>query len=274
MHPAFGLARYTAWTRPADDEQATAQTIALMARFIAEDAKDPLIVQAARRAAATARSGPEAVAAVFFFLKRNVRFVEDRELASPLPLGNPTEVLVRPRDLLRMPQPQGDCDDWAMAAAAMLAALGIPTLLVTIAAEPARPDIYTHVYLVALTEHGPIALDPSHGPYPGWRPRAQGKIRIWRTALPAVPASLGSLWQDIAYIGTETFADIAKARWGQPPPGTYIQRGPEGEVFYRQQPGTKFEFPTTQVGGTGLGGWMTAAVLVIVVLLLARAISR
>jgi hypothetical protein len=281
-HPAFGgLARFARWPRPDDDELATAQTVGLMARYIRQDARHPLLRRVALQAAAAAKKPKEAAAAIFHWIRRRVRLVEDRALAQAggFPEPEDAEVLIRPLDLLRMPQPQGDCDDQVMLAAAMLGALGIPSVLVTIAADPAQPGRYSHVYLVALTPQGPLSLDPSHGPYPGWHPPALGKTKIWRLSMPtlgfALPDSATTatnFWQDLARTGAETFADIARARWGQPPAGTYVQTGPGGSVYYRQQPGT-FQFPTAQIG-SGWGGWVTAAVLVVVVLLLVKAVTR
>lgn len=277
-HPLFGVApiRATTWRRPEDDEAATAQTVAAMAEFIRQDACHPLIRQATYEAVGALRGDPAAdVAAVFRWIKRRVRFIEDRELArlGGFPAPDQAEVLVRPVDLLTMPQPAGDCDCQAMLGAAMLRALGIDSELVTIAADPGDRSRYSHVYLAAILPGGArVPLDLSHGRYPGWAARTLGKVRTWSINMPqslkglgfdlptaAGNGSLGIDWAAILQTGVETGAKIATAQWGQPPAGTYTQTGPQGSVYYRQPEGTSaaLQFPTTQISGN----WVTVAVI-------------
>ena len=57
-----------------------------------------------------------------------------------IPIQDPTkELLIAPPTLLAMPQPRGDCDDYAMLARAMLRAAGIRMSFITLKADEAQP---------------------------------------------------------------------------------------------------------------------------------------
>lgn len=260
----FGTARLraTVHRQPDDDEARTAHTISLMAEYVRQDAKAPIVRQAAYQAIShlAGRDARQEAIAVWQWVRSRVRFVHDSDFA----IGDDAEVLVRPVDLLRMPQPSGDCDDFSMLVAALLRALGIPSAFVTVAADPRSADQYTHVYVVAMLPNGPLALDASHGPSPGWEPKPQGKRRVW-----PIDGGLGAIdWAGILERGASTAFDILKSRYGQPPEGTYIQRG--SEVFYRQPSGAPpLAFPGVQVGG-GLGTVLIAAAVLAFLLLIAR----
>jgi hypothetical protein len=270
VHLLFGAApiRASSWRRPEDDELATAQTIALMKLFTLEDAGSPIVRRAAEEAIAalSVRNAMAEAAAVWMWIRRHVRLVSDVELArlAGFPEPEEAEVLIRPVDLLRMPQPQGDCDCQAMLGAAMLRALGIDSEFATIAADPGDPSRYSHVYVLAKMPCGrQVPLDFSHAPGPGWMALSLGKTRVWysrRVGLGAVD------WGGLLKIGTQTTADILKARYGQPPVGTYIQSGPSGQTIYRQPEGASaLQFP----GISASGSWVTyAAILVAVVILI------
>jgi hypothetical protein len=70
-----------------------------------------------------------------------------------------------------------------MAAGAMLTAIGVPVGLVTIAADPAAPEVYSHVYLIAHAPSGDIAVDASNGLRSNWYAPAAGKAKIWEVPL-------------------------------------------------------------------------------------------
>jgi len=159
-----------------------------------------------------------------------------------------TEVLIRPADLLSMPDPAGDCDDHAMLAGAMLLSRGIEPELMTIAADPATPDLFTHVYTRARLATGPLALDTSHGEAPGWEAPAAGKSRRWR--LQEMTTLGGIDWSSIINTSVKAGTEILTARYGQPPEGTYKQAGPAGSVYYRQpQNAGPLQFPGLQATG-------------------------
>ena len=255
---------------PPGDDEATAITIAHMAHYAKQDSLSPIVRRAAAEAAATAQSNGAADIAesVFRWIQRRIRYQVDQATASPVwQDADNTEVLIRPVDLLTMPRPAGDCDDFSMLCASMLRALGIETSFKTVAADPAAPHLYSHVYVVAHTPQGQVALDTSHGDRPGWEVRTAGKSRLWRVE--DAMSQLGALpdWAtELIKIGGQTGAKIAEARFGQPPAGTYIQRG--DEILFRQPKGSApFAFPDVGVNAGG-GGFGTMLLVVSVVALL------
>jgi hypothetical protein len=240
-----------------------------MKLFTLEDSRSPIVQRAAQQAIAS-QGSPSALAqvgAVWAWIRRHVRLVSDAELARLAGIEDPeeAEVLVRPVDILNMPQPMGDCDCQAMLGAAMLAALEIPSEFVTIAAAPDDPDRYSHVYVLAQLPGGrQVPLDFSHAPGPGWVALSLGKARVWyspRVGLGAINID----WGGLIKTGVESTADILKARYAQPPVGTYIQKN--GQVTYRQPAGASaLAIP----GVSASGSWLTiGAVLIVIVLLLA-----
>lgn len=273
-HPAFsGPVRAQAIARPDDDEAATAETAGIMAAMIRQDSKDELVKLAAAAAVAGAAGQVERqIEAVFAWVKAHVRFREDSAIAAQLRglalTPEDTEVLIRPADLLRMPEPAGDCDDFAMLGGAMLAALGIPVALVTIAADPAEPDVYTHVYLLAASPSGPIAVDASHGPRVGWQAPAAGKARIWEvTALTRQHPGLGVAidWNAIIQTGVQAGAAIAK---NVTLPSGFYQTGPQGTTYVQPAGSSALSFPTAQLTG-GISTTMVVILVGAVALLLA-----
>lgn len=254
LHPAFsGRALFTIEQRPAgnDDEANTAQTVGRMVEYIREDSLHPIV----RRAAldATRNAGADVRLSIHPWIRSHVRFVDDAELAKEItddPLS--AEVLVRPVDLLTMPRPAGDCDDQSMLCAAMLRALGVRTWLKTIAADPADPSRYSHVYVIADGPGGPMSVDASHGPYPGWEARAVGKTKLWpvdeekenmRSNLGFTPEATGTpWWQTVVTSGEQIAGNIFTARYGVPqlangqtvtmtPAGTYASQYPAGAIL-------------------------------------------
>jgi len=118
---------------------------------------------------------------------RGMQFQRDEATAAPWDLDpwNPiVEMLIRPADQARLQQPIGDCDDFAMYGAAHLLAHRIPCSFVTIAADAEAPAQYSHVYLAAYPESGQfagmrVAMDLSHGWYPGWEHTEVFRFREW-----------------------------------------------------------------------------------------------
>ncbi|MCC7497316.1 MAG: transglutaminase domain-containing protein [Bryobacterales bacterium] len=270
LHPRFGRRLVTMQTaaRPADDETATAQTIGVMAALVREDARSPIVRQAAMQSIAELGSRDERkeIASVFKWVKRHVRYRADAELAQDTPAQDPdtTEVLIRPVDLLTMPEPTGDCDDFAMLTAALLRALGIRANFVTIAADEEDPTRYSHVFLEAITSSGErIALDTSHGPRPGWQAPAVGKSKTWSIDQPMQQSTLGATepawWQTLVNTGVNTASGILSARYGHAPQGTYIQDG--DKLYYRptdSQAGP-LSFPTSQISDPS--GWIVIGLI-------------
>jgi hypothetical protein len=266
--PEFsGLVKIRTPDRPADDELATAQTIARMVSLTRADSLAPELRQAALEATRGAADVAAKCGALFWWIKRRVRFLEDRTLIGAYTDDSTIdELLIRPLELLRDPDPEGDCDDFSMLTAAMLRSLGIETYFKTIAADPDDPAVYSHVYAVAVLPSGErLAMDTSNGPYPGWEARPAGKSRLWRID---VQNGLGEIdWGSLIKTGADTFSSIAKNRWGQPPAGTYMQQGEN--ILFRQPAGaTSFTFPGTQIGFGGTSSLILIVGAVAVMLLL------
>lgn len=208
---------------------------------------------------------------VWTWIKQRVRFVPDSVNAGYVTSSpNVAEVLIRPIDLVLMQDAAGDCDDFSMLGAAIFRALGIPVCFCTVAADPSQPDQYSHVYLYV--DGSPF--DASHGTYQGWEcPNRFGKIQFWsvETGMPIAnngglgyaPAGGSAWWQGLLDQVSSVGLDIAKARYGVPPPGTVIQTaGGTISTGVSPQPGA--------VLNTGVNSsfpsWLIPAVLAAVVL--------
>jgi hypothetical protein len=138
------------------------------------------------------RRRPKRSHVLIHLLLPRIRFQEDADTAKAYGLtgagstvgvdGAPViEILIRPADMLRTimaGQAVGDCDDYSMLCAALCRSLGYKVAFATVAGVPERPDVYSHVYVVAWTGDGTrVALDCSHGQYPGWEaPNYLGKM--------------------------------------------------------------------------------------------------
>jgi hypothetical protein len=216
-HPAFaGPALFTIEQRPGDDdEQNTAQTVDRMAEYIRADSLHPIVRRAAHTA--TRGAGADVRGSIHSWIRSHVEFVYDAELAKEIS-GDPlaAEVLVRPVDLLTMPRPQGDCDDQSMLCAAMLRALGVKTWLKTVAADPEDTSRYSHVYVIADGPGGAMALDCSHGPYPGWEVAAAGKTKLWPVEETNMQGLRAIDWNQTIQTLTNSATDILGARYGVP----------------------------------------------------------
>lgn len=280
QHPYFGgrPIRATLFEQPTDDENKTAHTIALMSHLAAMDASAPTIREAAFEAIKpiAERNQRNEAAAVWAWIKRHIRYTEDRKFAQHLAGVDAaeTEVLIRPVDLLDMKRPAGDCDDFSMLAVAMCRALGIRADFRTVAADPSSAD-YTHVYAVAFTPEGELPLDASHGPAPGWETPAHGKRKTWRVepmnnlGFIATDAAI-PFWQQAAAQGINTASTILTTRLAVPPAGTYS--GPGGIFNYGGQTG---QYPTgTPTGIPAAPGfnmtWVLLAVAAAALLMLMK----
>ena len=155
-----------------DSDSATSQTIELMCRYIRESTDDPAIRLAAQYAWQHFGGGSPDPAmkawAVFWFVKHNVKFVVDEAPMFRLGEANQQDLLISPSVLIRMRDPQEDCDGFTMLGAALLKALDVPFVIVTIAAGPDDPSRWPHVFLMAMLSTGPLPIDASHGSGPGW----------------------------------------------------------------------------------------------------------
>jgi hypothetical protein len=173
--------RIAEYDRPmrSDDEE-TSQTVAYMDELATADANDPAVEAAT--AAALDEAGIDASAdpfrvacAIYWWLKRTIRYV-------PTPGTSPLvdQTLISPCAVLAMPEPIGDCPQFSMLAAAMLRCCCIPSMYVTIAAEPAAPELWSHVYnTVEIFPGQYMPFDSSNGPEPGAEYARPYKRRVW-----------------------------------------------------------------------------------------------
>ncbi len=147
-HPAFqGVVNYSVRELPKDPDSAVALTLGYMGELARADS-DSREVRAAVQPLVS-RNRLDTIDNIYWWIKRRVHFTRDSDLAAPLGLVDvvPVEVLVRPVDLLRMPEGREDCDGFTMLAASMFEAVGVPWRFVTIGADADKPDQFTHVYL-------------------------------------------------------------------------------------------------------------------------------
>jgi hypothetical protein len=191
-HPSFGHEiNVDVGELSEDPDTQVAQVIDMMLDYSDADSKDPNIYSDALRGCALGNG--DCIAGNFQDVKNSIQFVQDEETAEPFTawLNGPIpEVLVRPVDMRRMAYPQGDCDCFATTMRARLRALGIPAGFVTVAVDPEDPGRFSHVYNVADCSQGKcgpmwngrVALDSSHGEYPGWEaPNPFGKRQEWNS---------------------------------------------------------------------------------------------
>jgi len=283
-HPGFGASvGFKLEPLSNDPDQATAETVTRMDQYAVEDSQSPIIAAAVHDA--TGGGSLDRVANdVFWWIKRHVRFVPDAELARPLWNGQAewvpeeTEVLIRPRDLLRMRDPQGDCDDFSMLAKAMLLAAGIPTNFVTVAADRSAPDVFSHVYVESDLAGVDVPLDTSHGPRVGWEAAGVSRRLVWGDSMmirlhglaAVAPGGLGYTFGNEAAGGAggawweraiQTGLNIAQNRYGVPPQGTFVQ-DPQGNVISRTVPGA-VPYPPGVGFGVGVGGGLGTGALLI-----------
>lgn len=183
-HPGIGeTVNYLAEVVSDDPATQTGQVIGIMRRWVRADYHTPEI-----QARAQEHITSDVVADIYDYTHGALQFVRDEETAAPIQPGYDlpiVETLVRPRDMAIMGRPQGDCDDFTMYAAALLMSQGVPVSFVTVKADPREPDNFSHVYLAAYPQFGPwagqrVALDLSHGLYPGWEtPSYFGERAEW-----------------------------------------------------------------------------------------------
>lgn len=158
-----------------DPDTAVAQTIAQMAAYARVDSNSPMVRSLA--AQLRGRTTSQTITHVWNWIRARVRFVPDRVLAAPIADSvNVAEVLIRPIDMLRMPDAQGDCDDFSMLGASIFLAAGVPVCFCTIAADPSAPAQFSHVYLLV----NGAGFDSSHGPHVGWEAQNRfGRKQFW-----------------------------------------------------------------------------------------------
>jgi hypothetical protein len=137
-----------------------------------------------------------------------------------------------------------------MLVGALLLAGGVPCSFVAIAADGSAPERFSHVYVVAHTNAGDLALDASHGPYTGWRAPNAFRERSWRIDHMIVPSGFSGLG-----FQTPTFSTTVTAQaptWWQ----ELINRGVDTLQLQLQKPTYRSTGPggTTEVYAGGPAG--------------------
>jgi transglutaminase-like putative cysteine protease len=147
---------------PDNPDAATEATLQIMFDLVDEAKADDLVRQTAAAvvgAGAPAKATGREIEAIFEFVRSWIRYTRD-------PVG--LESVAEPRQVLL--QEAGDCDDQAVAAAALLAAVGIESRLVAL--DFGRG--FSHVIVEARVDDGPVdhwvALDTTENEPFGWTP--------------------------------------------------------------------------------------------------------
>jgi hypothetical protein len=167
------------------DDEETAQTVSYMEELAAADSNDRAVIAATKEALDQAgidqTAAPlEKAHAVYWWLKRTVRYV-----ATPGTSPLVDQTLISPCAVLAMPEPIGDCPQFSMLAAAMFRVLCQDSLFVTIAAEPAFPNQWSHIYNTVEVYPGQyMPFDASNGPAPGAEYSRAFKRRVWPRLTP------------------------------------------------------------------------------------------
>jgi hypothetical protein len=164
-----------------DPDTATAQTVAEMCDQVRSSARDPEVMRAAFDAARRFRGGPlfrgevnspAALAqSAWWWAKQCIRFEHhEATIRRLLNERNQLQLLISPDVLVRMADRRGDCAIFTELICAFLSVLGVPWEIVTASVDPREPGVFSHVYPRAVMPDGSrIALDASHGRFPGWR---------------------------------------------------------------------------------------------------------
>jgi hypothetical protein len=157
-----------------DPTEATHETVQYMCSLIADSLADGIVQRATANALRVewvmSGEGSRSPVSIWFWVKRNLRFVHHSKLlVAWLNAPNELQLLIRPDALLKMREPKGDCAVYTCLVCAMLDCCGLPWEIVTVAVDPRNPGIYSHVYpRVILGDGRRVVLDASHGKYPGW----------------------------------------------------------------------------------------------------------
>lgn len=174
-----------------DSDVSTAATIADMRRLARMYSHDPSVIAAVSSALsknATTPAHRDIAHAIYYWVRANVRFVEDETLLYQQ-LGVSVEdldkeLLIVPPVLLAMPVPMGDCDDFSVLIASMLMCAGLRPYFVTVAADATEPQKFSHVYVCAeLADEGThLCLDAGNrlSAVPaGWESEKVSRKAVW-----------------------------------------------------------------------------------------------
>lgn len=181
------------FTNAFDSDISTRDTIALMKAWALRSVDSRELCRALDKIRLEQVASEEAkVEKIFYWIKRNVRFIPDEESNRNLGLSNPDykELLIDPRVIAAAIDKGklafGDCDDFSMLAAGLIktALPSVPVWFTTIATDAATPNRWSHVYLTVAVDGKLVAFDASHGDYLGWEAENNGyqvfRKEFWR----------------------------------------------------------------------------------------------
>jgi transglutaminase-like putative cysteine protease len=169
----YGATRTLKLSGAPDDQ--TAQTIAAMFAFVHDTDRSQL---AHRVAVALASKVPQKdfrgqLRAVYEFVLQRVRF--KRDTFDREHLRHPDQLL---SEILATGSTAADCDDASMLGAALVRALGMPPVFITMARGALTP--YEHVYFGAELDGQIVPMDPQERtPFGQHTPPASARRRVW-----------------------------------------------------------------------------------------------
>lgn len=169
-----------------DTDRATARTVRKMVEHIAAGSADAEVIRSAGESQVYLPADASRYARAWcwwHWVKSHLAFrSDDTAIFELLGETEQLELLISPAVMVRLAEPQGDCDDFTMLVCAGLLALGVPCQIVTVAAGSDEPERFSHVY--ARAEVGPgrfLTMDTSHGSGPGWEVPVERQYRrvVW-----------------------------------------------------------------------------------------------
>lgn len=186
MHATLGPGRMRAIELGNMPDEQVANTISVMSKRAAEDARNP---EFQAHAAGVFGGAPtsEVLKRAFDHVRGAIQFHRDDVVGAGLGDAMPddlVEFIIRPVDMARYVDQGvaiGDCDDFSMYLAALLKTQGVDCKFCTVAADAGAPDQFSHVYVVAYVDGERVPMDASHGQYPGWEvPNRFEKRTEWK----------------------------------------------------------------------------------------------
>lgn len=258
-----------------DPDTATAETVQEMCRQVRDSVDDPIVQRTARSAAASFKGGPlykdpfgpgGLARSCWWWAKHAITFDHHEPMIRQL-LNEPgqLQLLTSPRVLMRTANKRGDCAIFTEAICALLSALGVQWEIITLACDPREPAVYSHVYPRAVMPDGSrLALDASHGRFPGWQVPSAHMFRKqvwdeWGRPVGDLDARFAGL-NGYGYMGlggdNETTLSFP---WGAPtttpapsPGGGFDWGGLFGSLANQwTQIGSRVIAPTTEIRGPG-----------------------
>ena len=154
-----------------DTDTSTKQTIAKMCEYIAAGASDDVCKFWALQAKERWAQGPDLAQqcwGVWWLVKHAVKFAKDEPRLFQIGEPDALDLLIAPAVLVREQDRKEDCDGFTMLVCCLLKILGIPSVIVTVAADPSDPERWSHVFPMAEVNGAYLPMDASHGKFPGW----------------------------------------------------------------------------------------------------------